>query len=76
MLRFLAGAIASGVAVWLWRDDLRDAVAQKTRGVRTKAADRIQLVQRALGRITSTQQCGQDAIRPSKSGSRVRPLAR
>lgn len=76
MLRFIVGAVAGGVAVWLWRDDLRDAVAEKTRGVRTRAADQIQVVQRALGRITSTLQCGQDAIRPSKHGTRVRPIAR
>jgi hypothetical protein len=76
MLRFIAGAVAGGVAVWLWRDDLRDAMAEKTRGVRIRAADQIQLVQRALGRMASTLQHGQDAVRPSKHGSRVRPIAR
>ena len=76
MLRFVAGAVAGGVAVWLWRDDLRDAMAEKTRGVRTRTADQIQLVQGALARITSTLQCGQDAIRPSRSGHRARPIAR
>jgi len=76
MLRFIVGAVAGGVAVWLWRDDLRGAMAEKTRGVRTRAADQIQLVQKVLARVTSTLQCGQDAIRPSKSGNRVRPITR
>jgi len=76
MLRFIAGAVAGGVAVWMWRDDLRDVVAEKTRGVRTRAADQIELVQRALGRITFALQCGQDAIRPSRHGGRARPSAR
>jgi hypothetical protein len=76
MARFIAGAIAGGVAVWMWGDDARDALAEKTRGVRTRTADQIQAVQRALARITSTLQSGQDAIRPSKHSSRVRPIAR
>lgn len=76
MLRFIAGAIAGGVAVWVWGDDARDAVTEKTRSVRSRAADQIQVVQRALGRITSTLQRGQDAIRPTRHGTRVRPIAR
>ena len=76
MVRFMAGAIAGGVAVWVWGDDLRDALAEKTRGVRTRTADQIQLVQSALARITSTLQSGQDAIRPSTRGNRARPTAR
>jgi hypothetical protein len=76
MLRFIAGAIAGGVAVWVWGDDVRAAVAEKTRGVRSRAADQIQVVQRALGWITSTLQRGQDAIRPTRHGNRVRPIPR
>jgi hypothetical protein len=76
MLRFIAGAIAGGVAVWMWGDNLHDAMAENTRGVRSRTADRLQLIQRALGRITSTLQCGQDAIRPSKPSRRVRPITR
>jgi hypothetical protein len=76
MLRFIAGAIVGGVAVWVLGDDLRAAVAEKTRGVRSRAADQIQAVQHALGRITSTLQCGQDAIRPSRHCDRVRPITR
>jgi hypothetical protein len=84
MLRFIAGAIAGGLAVWMWGDELRDYLAERTRGVRTKTADQIQLVQQAAEtalatakeQITSTLQSGQDAIRPSEDNSRVRPIGR
>jgi hypothetical protein len=84
MLRFIAGAIAGGAAVWMWGDELRDYLAERTRGVRVKTADQIQLVQQAAEsalatakeQITSTLQSGQDAIRPSEDNSRGRPIAR
>jgi hypothetical protein len=84
MLRFIAGAIAGGLAVWMWGDELRDYLTERTRGVRAKTADQIQLVQQAAEtalatakeQITSTLQSGQDAIRPSEDKSRVRPIAR
>jgi hypothetical protein len=46
MLRFIAGAIAGGIAVWMWGDELRDALGERTRGVRARTADQIQLVSR------------------------------
>jgi hypothetical protein len=49
-------------------------VAEKTRGVRS--TDQIQAAQHGLGRITSTLQCGHDAIRPSRHCDRVRPITR
>jgi len=84
MRLFIAGAIAGGVAVWMWGDELRDYLAERARGVRTKTADQIQVVQQAAetalttakDQITSTLQSGQDAIRPSEGNSRVRPIAR
>ena len=84
MRRFIAGAIAGGVAVWMWGDELRDYLAERARGVRTRTADQIQVVQQAAEtalttakeQITSTLQSGQDAIRPSEDNSRVRPIAR
>lgn len=76
MLRFIAGAIAGGLAVWVWGDELRDYLAERTRRVRAKTADQIQLVQHAAERITCTLQSGQDAIRPSADNSRTRPIAR
>jgi predicted DNA-binding protein (UPF0251 family) len=84
MRLFIAGAIAGGVAVWMWGDELRDYLAERARGVRTRTADQIQVVQQAAEtalttakeQITSTLQSGQDAIRPSEENSRVRPIAR
>ena len=70
MRLFIAGAIAGGVAVWMWGDELRDYLAERARGVRTRTADQIQVVQQAAEtalttakeQITSTLQSGQDAI--------------
>lgn len=76
MLRFIVGAIAGGVAVWMWGDELRGYLAERTRGVRAKTADQIQMVQQVAETITSTLQSGQDAIRPSEDNSRTRPIAR
>lgn len=84
MRLFIAGAIAGGVAVWMWGDELRDYLAERARGVRTRTADQIQVVQQAAEtalttakeQITSTLQSGQDAIRPSEDNSRIRPIAR
>jgi hypothetical protein len=84
MLRFIAGAIAGGIAVWIWGDELRDALAERTRGVRARTADQIQLVQQAAEsalataqeQISSTLQSGQDAIRPAEANRRVRPITR
>jgi hypothetical protein len=68
----------------MWGDELRDYLAERARGVRTRTADQIQVVQQAAEtalitakeQITSTLQSGQDAIRPSEDNSRVRPIAR
>jgi len=84
MRLFIAGAIAGGVAVWMWGDELRDYLAERARGVRTRTADQIQVVQQAAEtalttakeQITSTLQSGQDAIRPSEDNSRVHPISR
>lgn len=73
MRRFVIGVIAGGVAVWVWRDELRKFMEKRTRVVRTKAADQLDMVQRATEsaldtakeQISSHLQSGQDAIRPS-----------
>ena len=74
MLRFIMGALAAGVAVWVWGDDLHEYMEKKSRVVRVKAAERLQLVQKATEsaldtakeRISSGLQSGQDAIRPAE----------
>jgi len=81
MLRFIVGAIAGGVAIWMWGDELRAYVDRRTRSLRSKAADKLQLVQEvtetaldtAKDQISAGLQSGQEAIRPPKaksSGSR------
>jgi hypothetical protein len=69
MLRFLAGAIAGALAVWMWGDDLHDYLAEKTRGVRTRTADQIQALATAAEQIEST-------IRPAHDNHTVGPAAR
>lgn len=84
MLRFISGAIVGALALWIWGDKFRDYLAEATRGVRTRTADQIQLLQQttesalttAQEHISSTLQTGQDAIRPSEDKSRVHPVAR
>jgi pyruvoyl-dependent arginine decarboxylase (PvlArgDC) len=69
MLRFLAGAIAGALAVWMWGDDLHGYLAEKTRGVRTRTADQIQALATAAEQIEST-------IRPADDNHPVGPAAR
>ena len=74
MRRFIMGAIVGGVAVWVWRDELRKFMEKRTRVVRVKAADQLQMVQEATEsvldtakeQISSRLKSGQDAIRPPK----------
>jgi hypothetical protein len=76
MLRFLAGAIAGALAVWMWGDELHGYLAEKTRGVRTRTADQIQALATAAEQIGSTLQSGQEAIRPSEDDRPARPAVR
>jgi uncharacterized protein YgfB (UPF0149 family) len=73
MFGFMMGVIVGGVAVWVWRDELHDFMNQKTRVLRTNAADQLQIVQKATEsaldtakeQISAHLQSGQAAIRPS-----------
>ena len=75
MIKFILGALAGGLAVWFWADDLRSYADDKTRDVRDKAVEKLQLVEekatdvldRAKEHVSSTLQAGQDAIRPRMS---------
>jgi hypothetical protein len=73
MLRFLAGAMAGALAMWIWGDELRDYLTEQSRHARVKTAEQIEAVQQ---QITSTLQSGHDAIHPSDDERRVRPTAR
>ena len=69
---FVMGALVGGLAVWFWHDDLRRLADIKTRGVRARAADRLQAVEekatdvldQTKEQVSSTLQAGQDALRP------------
>ncbi len=74
MLRFIMGFIAGSVAVWMWREDIRDYADRKTRVLRSKAADQLRVVQEvtesvldaAKEQISVGLESGQEAIRPSR----------
>jgi hypothetical protein len=42
---FVLGAIMGAAAVWLWGRELEEYVGEKTRGVRTKAAEGVRAVE-------------------------------
>src|SRR5262249_55063158 len=84
MIRFVIGALAGGLAVWFWGNDLREYADSKTRDVRGKAAQKLQAVENkaadvldmAKEQVTSTLHAGQNAIRPSVRRRRIRRFAR
>jgi hypothetical protein len=72
MIRFVMGALAGGLAVWFWGDELRRLGDAMTRDVRAKAADKLQAVEdkaadvldRTKEQVSSTLLAGQDALHP------------
>ena len=48
---FVLGAITGALVVWLWGRDIENYVGEKTRGVRTKAAEGIRAVEEKTGRV-------------------------
>jgi gas vesicle protein len=68
---FIVGAIAGGVAAWLWRDEIGRYIDR----ARVKTADSLQAVEkktedvidRAKPQIVSRLRAGRDVIRPSSS---------
>jgi hypothetical protein len=75
MVRFVLGALAGGLVVWFWGDELRRLADSKTRDVRIMAAEKLQAVEgkaadildRTKEQVSSTLQASQDAIRPRMS---------
>jgi gas vesicle protein len=57
---FVLGAIIGAAAVWLWGPDIKEYVEEKTRGVRSKAADGVRTVEETTGRVLNR---GGDALR-------------
>ena len=48
MVRFILGAVAGGLAVWFWGDQVREFAESKTRGVRVGAIDTLQALEKRL----------------------------
>lgn len=71
---FIVGAIAGGVVVWLYRDEMTRFMEERTRDVRSKAADGLERVQRtaegvldtAKEQISAPLRTGQEMIRPTQ----------
>lgn len=76
MVKFILGAVAGGIAGWVWGDQLRELAANKTNRVRKGAAETLQAVEskaedmldQTKKQVSSVLQAGQDAIRPTPRG--------
>ena len=72
MFRFIIGAVAGSLAIWLWGEELKRYAMSGGRTVRARAADTLQAVEHTAGgvmdtakeQIHATLQAGQDAVRP------------
>jgi hypothetical protein len=57
---FVLGAIMGAVVVWLWGEEIEENVEERTRGVRTKAAEGVRAVEETAGKVLDR---GGDALR-------------
>jgi len=57
---FVLGAIMGAAAVWLWGREMEEYVEEKTRGVRTKAAEGVRAVEEKAGKVLDR---GAEALR-------------
>jgi gas vesicle protein len=57
---FVLGAIMGAAVVWLWGRQMEEYLDEKTRGVRTKAADGVRAVEETTGKVLDR---GGDALR-------------
>jgi len=72
MLRFVMGAVAGSVAIWVWGDELRRYAYTGTRVVRMRTADTLRAVEEkaegvldtAKEQVHSTLEAGQAVVRP------------
>jgi hypothetical protein len=61
---FLAGAIAGGAVVWLWRDEIRAAIDDATGDVRARAAGQLHGVADTLQSVANTVDQGLTGATP------------
>jgi hypothetical protein len=57
---FVLGAIMGAAVVWLWGREMEEYVAERTRGVRTRAAEGVRAVEETAGKVLDR---GGDALR-------------
>ena len=48
---FILGAITGAAIVWFWRREIENCVREKTRGVRTRAAEGLRAVEEGTGKV-------------------------
>jgi len=48
---FVLGAITGGLVAWLWGKEITDYARERTRGVRTQAAEGLQAVAEGTGKV-------------------------
>jgi hypothetical protein len=71
MIQFIFGALAGAVAAWYWRQDIEGYMNQRMPDLRTKAADRLQsiektaegMIDRAKTNVVRRLRAGEDALR-------------
>ena len=57
---FVLGAIMGAAVVWLWGQEMEEYVQERTRGVRTKAAESVRAIEGTAGKVLDR---GGDALR-------------
>ena len=57
---FVLGAIIGAAAMWLWGTEIEEYLQERTRGVRTKAAEGVRAVDEKAGKVLDR---GDDALR-------------
>jgi hypothetical protein len=71
MKLFIFGALAGGIAAFVWRDEISHYLDTSTRTLRARTADTLkqaeELVETAGEKIGGTIHAGQDAIRPARA---------
>lgn len=61
---FVAGAIAGGVVMWFWGDQVREVLDEATTGVRTRTAEQLQGVADRVQSVADTVDHGLSGARP------------
>jgi gas vesicle protein len=88
---FVLGAIMGAAVVWLWGREMEEYVEEKTRGVRTKAAEGVRAVEETAGKVLDrggdalhrveeflqdTKEDVREALRAGQEAIRPAPAAR